>query len=212
MSKGVLVVEDDDLTRITLTSSLRASGVTDVFATSTIGDAIELANIHFPSVALLDLHLGPGPTGLDLARQLRFLNPHIGIVILTSYDDPRLIGENPDFIPSGTHYLRKKDISDISVITDAIAQTHGNIKTSNSVPTNTQSLSDNQLSILKLVAEGHSNGEIAKRRGVSTKAVEATLKRIAEKLGLEQDSSSNQRIHIARVYFRALGLNLGDES
>ncbi len=74
-----------------------------------------------------------------------------------------------------------------------------------------KSLSDTQLSILKLVARGHSNAEIARRRGVTEKAIEGTITRLASKLGLAKDSASNQRVHIARVYFRALGLNLGDD-
>jgi DNA-binding NarL/FixJ family response regulator len=62
------------------------------------------------------------------------------------------------------------------------------------------------------VAEGFSNAEIAKRRGVSEKAVEGTIARLASRLSLEKDTALNQRVHIARVYFRAMGLNLGAET
>lgn len=214
MTRSVLVVEDDNLTRITLTSSLESAGVESVQAAASVGEAVDLAGRHMPDSALIDLHLGSGPTGLDLARQLRSMDPRIGIVILTSYDDPRLLGENPDFIPAGTRYLLKRDIADISAITNALAASQ---KSSRLLPrASTQvhgvKLSETQLAILKLIAEGYSNSEIARRRGVSEKAIEGSISRLASKLSLEKDSAVNQRVHIARVYFRALGLKLDDDS
>lgn len=210
MALDVLVVEDDNLTRITLTASLKASGIDTVYSAGSVTEAVELAKARIPSTALIDLHLGPGPTGLDLARQLRAMNSRIGIVILTSYDDPRLLGENPDFIPSGTAYLRKSDITDISSVTRALHHAPGNHRLASTNKSASLKLTQTQLEILKLIAEGHSNSEIARRRGVSEKAIEATISRLATKLDLEKDSASNQRVHIARVYFRALGLKIDD--
>lgn len=211
MALNVLVVEDDNLTRITLTASLKSSGITQVYSARNVSEAVELATTHMPSTALIDLHLGAGPTGLDLARQLRSMNSKIGIVILTSYDDPRLLGENPDFIPSGTIYLRKTDITDISAVTQALLHSPGNNRLAATNKSASLKLTQTQLEILKLIAEGHSNSEIARRRGVSEKAIEATISRLAAKLDLEKDSASNQRVHIARVYFRALGLKIDDD-
>ncbi len=210
MALDVLVVEDDNLTRITLASSLKSSGIDNVYTAASVSEAVSIAEKQLPSAALIDLHLGPGPSGLDLARQLRSLNSRIGIVILTSYDDPRLLGENPDFIPSGTKYLRKGDISDISVVTQALHSSPSSHRLLAKSHASSLKLTQTQLSILKLVAEGHSNSEIARRRGVTEKAIEATISRLAHKLELENDSASNQRVHIARVYFRALGLKIDD--
>lgn len=214
MELDVLVVEDDSLTRITLASSLKSAGIGSVYMAANVAEAVELAEQHLPSAALIDLHLGQGPTGLDLARKLRALNSRIGIVILTSYDDPRLLGENPSFIPSGTRYLRKGDITDISIVIKALSTApHASRPARGEQQAILSStLSATQLAILKLVAEGHSNIEIARRRGVSEKAIEGAIRRLATKLQLEKDSTSNQRVHIARVYFRALGLKLDDET
>jgi DNA-binding NarL/FixJ family response regulator len=213
MVAEVLVVEDDTFTRITLTSSLRSAGVSRVFAAATSTEAVSLAEKWMPTTALIDLHLGMGPTGLDVARHLRAMNPKIGIVILTSYDDPRLLGENPDFIPAGTRYLLKRDVSDIAVVMQALNSAPHSSRLLARMPKDSlgHNLSATQLSILKMVAEGHSNSEIARRRGVTEKAIEGTITRLATKLGLMKDSASNQRVHIARVYFRALGMNLGDD-
>lgn len=209
----VLVVEDDDFTRITLVTSLRASGFTTIESATSSAEAIETAKRSLPRVGLLDLHLGNGPTGLDLARQLRALDPRIGIVILTSYDDPRLLDEEAEFIPSGTIYLTKREISDITILVNAIrssTQRRGRSAPTPSDPVS-RSLNKNQLATLRLVAHGLTNAEIARRRGVTEKAVEGTVARLIAKLRLNNDSTMNQRVHIARVYFRALGMNIDDD-
>lgn len=213
VDRDVLVVEDDNLTRITLASSLTTAGLRRVHTASNVSDAVAVAKKYIPRAALIDLHLGAGPTGLDLARQLRSLDAKIGIVLLTSYDDPRLLGENPDFIPAGTKYLLKRDIADIAVVIEALGAAPGSNKLLNrkSPEAFGTKLSENQLSILKLIAEGLSNTEIARRRGVSEKAIEGTISRLATKLSIEKDVAHNQRVHIARVYFRAMGVNFDNE-
>jgi DNA-binding NarL/FixJ family response regulator len=58
------------------------------------------------------------------------------------------------------------------------------------------------------VAQGLSNAEIAKRRFIKEKSVELTISRMAKSLGIESNISANQRVHIARVYFRAIGVKV----
>ena len=65
---GVLVVEDDAFTLSTLCAALRQHGVVVVGEASSAAQAILLANELQPSAALIDLDLGKGPTGIDLAR------------------------------------------------------------------------------------------------------------------------------------------------
>lgn len=213
MSLDVLIVEDDDFTRITLSTSLASIPDLTVDSCSSVAEALRRAKVNTPRVALIDLHLGSGPNGLDLARKLRALNPAVGIIILTSYDDPRLLGEQPEFMPSGLVYLTKRQITDINVLLDAISVATKPKVTRRRIPMPGPSrhLNANQLAILRLIAHGKSNSEIARIRGVSDKAVEGTIARIIIKLGLDRSPATNQRVHIARVYFRALGLNIDDE-
>lgn len=213
MPLELLVVEDDDFTRITVTTSLQASGFDSVVSASTSAEALTIARNQHPRAALLDLHLGTGPTGLDVARQLRANDPRIGIVILTSYDDPRLLDEDPEFIPSGTIYLTKRAISNIDELVTAIRAS--SVQRTKTRPTGastlTQTLNNNQLATLRLIAQGLTNAEIARRRGVTEKAVEGTVARLTSKLQLDKQTTSNQRVHVARVYFRALGMTIDDD-
>jgi DNA-binding NarL/FixJ family response regulator len=61
------------------------------------------------------------------------------------------------------------------------------------------------------MAQGLSNAEIAKRRFVTEKSVETAIARLAKIMGVESDPSRNQRVHMAKVYFRALGIDPGGE-
>jgi len=201
-----LVVEDDSLTRLSLVAALEQSGVQVIGHTALAGEAIAAAKKSKPNVALLDLHLGTGPTGIDVARALRRTDPSIGIVFLTSFDDPRLLTPNLPPLPGGSQYLTKRSVSDLSILLQAISNSMSTRRGASSqhIPAFGE-LSDIQIETLKMVAQGLSNAEIAKRRFVKPKSVELTISRVAKALGIVQDSSQNQRVHIAKVYFRAVG-------
>ncbi|MGA0945803.1 MAG: hypothetical protein ACO3UW_08555, partial [Candidatus Nanopelagicales bacterium] len=69
-----------------------------------------------PDVAVLHLHLGAGPTGIDLAAGMRQRQPSVGLVLLTSFTDPRLLRTSLDTIPAGMLYLVKQSIDDLSML------------------------------------------------------------------------------------------------
>ena len=68
-----------------------------------------------------------------------------------------------------------------------------------------QVLTDTQLEVLKMVAEGLSSHEIAERRGVSVKSIEGIISKIHSALKLEKSKSLNQRVQLARAYFNLSG-------
>jgi DNA-binding NarL/FixJ family response regulator len=172
-----------------------------------------LGRTHLPSAALIDLDLGKGPTGIDLAIALRQIKRDIGIVFLTSYDDPRFLRPNLPPLPVGSHYLVKKSVGEIVIVTRAIKnailsakQTSSGSKAQKLVGgVNLSELTDIQIETLRLVSQGLTNSEIAKQRFITVKSVEQTISRIAKILNLPQDITHNQRVHMARVFFRGSG-------
>lgn len=208
MPTTALVIEDDDLMRVSLVAALASAGVEVVASAKTSDEALELAHTHFPQVALVDLHLGRGPTGVDVAHELRKNDPRIGIVFLTSFEDPRLIAETKP-LPQGSQYLLKKDVGSIDEIVVAItASLEGkNRRISTELPSNMSQLSDVQLETLRLVAQGLSNTEIARRRQVTEKSIEASITRLLKSLNIPRDEGSNQRVQLARLYFESQGLS-----
>lgn len=209
MQMRVALVEDDAFTRLMLAGSLRAQGIQVVIDTGIASEALQEFELAKPHVAVLDLHLGKGPTGIDLANEFRLKSPNIGVVFLSSFEDPRLLNPNLPPLPSRSVYLHKNEISDIWKILEAIKASIDKSTTLHLArKTNLSplaSLSDVQLETLKLMSQGLSNNEIAKRRSVTEKSVEVAISRLAKILGIEKDATINQRVHMANVYFRALG-------
>jgi DNA-binding NarL/FixJ family response regulator len=209
MQMRVALVEDDAFTRLTLASSLRAQGIQIVIETGSASEALQEFSSARPHVALLDLHLGKGPTGIDLATAFRAQSPDIGIVFLSSFEDPRMLQPNLPPIPNRSIYLHKNDVSDIWNILESlkisIDKTLRHVPKSQSPKSSIAVLSDVQLETLRLMSQGLTNSEIAKRRSVTEKSVEVAIARLAKGLGIEKNSSINQRVHMANVYFRSLG-------
>lgn len=210
MGLRAMVLEDDPFTRLSLVTALKHFGFDVVIEESQPGLALSRAKLARPEVAILDLHLGTGATGLDVARQLRLQQSNIGLVLLTSFDDPRLLNPSLPEIPNATEYLTKQRVANLLELKTAVLNSVANAQ--KAVPTQHVpafgKLTDVQVETLRLVAQGLSNAEIAKRRFVKEKSIELTISRIAKSLGIETSSAMNQRVHIARVYFRAIGVNV----
>ena len=207
MNLRVAVVEDEPLMRLAIASAVRLARLEVVFEAGSGAHAVELAKQRPVDAAILDLHLGEGPTGLDVARFLRLQNPNVGLVFLTSFEDPRLLSTTLPQIPHNAQYLTKGTLTDTDVLLSALAKSLSNLPRSRSEEKSSPvgKLTDNQLEILRMVAEGLSNAEISKRRFVTERSIEVAISRIAKALNMVIDSSSNQRVHIANVYFRAIG-------
>lgn len=163
-----------------------------------------------PDAALLDISLGEGPSGLDLAHVLREQYPHIALIFLTKHPDPRTAGVGTDQVPEGCGFLRKDMISDSTYLIDAIdavlvdeplAYRHDL-----SPDRPLSGLTSAQLEVLQLAAQGLTNGAIARSRGVSERAVERSLQLIFVQLGIQTRGDINPRVEAVRRYVAAAGL------
>lgn len=211
--RRVLVVEDDDFTRAMLVSALKLEGLEIAGDSATVRGGISVMEQLKPEIAIIDLHLGQGPTGLDLALSFRLRYPKLGIVLLTTFDDPRLLAPNLPEIPRGAVYMVKKDLVAISLLTKAIDQALRNVIDSDDESavrlyrSSLNAVSDSQVETMRLVALGLSNREIALRKGISEKSVEQSISRLSNQLEIKKDEHRNIRVQIARIYYRLTGAN-----
>jgi CheY-like chemotaxis protein len=118
----IMLVEDDEFTRSTVKSALVGQGLNIVYDTAFVKDGVEFAKKNRPDVAVLDYNLGKGPNGIDLAIQLRRMQPEIGIVLLTAFLNPAELDAKLSQLPSGSRYLLKHSVSNIQVLIDEIAE------------------------------------------------------------------------------------------
>lgn len=207
----VLVVDDHDFARSGLVSMLRLLGCEVVAEVASAAAAVRAARLTEPDVALLDLDLGDGPTGIDLACALRRLDPSIGLVVVSSYEDPRLLGDDQQHLPPDAVYVVKRTIDGPGVLGRALrrAQDRDGADTSNrgseDMDPRLASLSAQQVEILRLVAAGWSNAEIARRRQITEPAVAKAVARLIRHFDLHADGAQNQRVLLAQLYHRLSG-------
>jgi len=205
----LILVEDDAFTRATLGDALAHQGFEVKARVATAAEALAAQKDFDPHVAVLDLDLGIGPTGIDVAIALRIQNSNIGIVFLTTYKDPRLIESNLPNLPEGAIYLNKSEMNSTSTIAGQISAAMIKPLAKRSFPwTRTGPLtgmSTLQIEIMKEIADGKSTLEIARIRGVSEQAIDKSISRIAKRLGIPKSADTNQRVQIVRSFFENKG-------
>ena len=159
----VMLVEDDDFTRVTLRAALERYDIQVVAEASDAKNAIQQAVDSRAQVGIFDLDLGPGPTGIDVANGVRRLLPDFGVVILTSYEDPRLLSASLARVPRGAGYIVKQSLADLDFLVAAVVGTlYGRQETQ--APR--VDMTDAQIETLRLLACGLTNSEIARARVV----------------------------------------------
>lgn len=202
----VLLVEDDVFTRSTLVAALAGANFEVKAQVGKASDAIQAVKEFLIDVAIIDLDLGPGANGIDIAIALRDTNPGIGIIILTSYTDPRVMNPHSPVLPKGSKFLTKSQLTDFGPLVRTILELK-ELPLSGHAGKRTEKVefTANQLTVLQCVAEGLTTKEIASRTGVSEKAIEGTITRLHSMLELSKDSSLNPRVQLARAYFGLSG-------
>ena len=209
--KRVLLIDDDPFTRVTLANTVTSLGYELVGDCESATIALKAAAEVHPDVAIVDLDLGEGPTGIDVARGLRRLDPNIGIVMLSTFAEPRLMGHNQPELPVNSIYLVKRSVTSPEVLGRALrlaispdAHT-GATDRALGFDTPLSTLSDQQVEIMRLIATGSSNADIARRRFINEASVEKAIARLIKQLDLKAGKDQNQRVMIAQLYFQLTG-------
>lgn len=202
----VLVVDDDAFALTTVCATLQYLRLEVVGRARSAREALALQPTVSAQVALLDLDLGPGPTGIDLAHALRIGQPQIGLLLLSTYRDPRLVAPGSVAPPTGTGYLPKGDVTDVEMLRDWItAVMREPMRDRRRMTDALPELSDMQLQVLRALAAGSSTQAIATERGVSVSAVEQTITKLYDAFDMPRDPEHNQRVRLARAYLELAG-------
>jgi DNA-binding NarL/FixJ family response regulator len=209
------VVENESLLRDLIARSLEAAGF-DVSTAANAADAKRAVKATDPDVCVVDIELGPGPNGFDFAEYLSRESQDVGVVFLTNLPDPRFANRDSKSITQNQAYLRKSQLVDSKELIEAVnavlkEQDVDKFRHDQNQTRPLAELSKRQISVLKLVAEGQSNSQIAEERGTTVRAVEGMVSRIFIALGVDAQGVGNARVEATRMYLSAAGAVTVDE-
>lgn len=207
-ARRILVVEDHPLTRTLLTETLTHHGF-EVTAVGSTEEAIAVFEAADPDVLLSDVDLGSRPNGVELATLLFAQAPHLAIVLVSNYGSLNQI-TGQKLLPRSARFASKLALTNADLLLDVVEAALRERKEPTTLRPHNDSdqlkgLTAAQLDVLRLIAEGWSNQEIAKRRGTHVGAIEKIISRMLHTLGLADQSSINPRVSAARLYIQTFG-------
>lgn len=193
----VLIADDHAVLRAGLRMLLNAQADMEVVAEAgTVQDAVRKAREVQPEVLLLDLSM-PGGGGLSAVQPIRAGSPKTRVVVLTMHDDPAYFRSAIEAGASGYVVKKAADVELLSAIR-AVQQGrtfadlgHADLRAEGGTPALAgrpakRRLSVREEEVLRLVARGYTNREIAERIHVGVKSVETYRSRFARKLDLHR--------------------------
>ena len=208
--RQVLLVEDELFLLSLLTGYLEQAGF-QVTGVASAAEARRVLKTTDVDAVVLDIDLGPGPTGLDIGEALLAQSEEIAVVYLTALSDVRIVGDSERKIHPRAAFLNKTMITSNEVLVEAL-----NAVLTGTIPSEFRhdqkadrplaNLSMTQIQILKLISEGKTNQQIADIRKRSLSATEATIGRAIAALGLDQAADSNARVLAATAFLSKSGL------
>jgi len=206
--RRLLLVEDEPLLASLMVEVLRGVGF-EVAHASTAVEARQLLDGFDPDAALLDVHLGSGPSGLHLGHVLARTHPHVGVLLLSRFADLSAAGLDGFALPPGSVFIPKDRIVDTEVLLaaiDAVLAGRPSPAAVDHVLGPLAQLTRAQLAVLRLAATGLSNAAIAAHRGTSERSVEQHLQAVYAGLGIELSGEVNPRVEAVRRYVEVAGL------
>ena len=206
-ARRVLVFEPDPLLRELLVHGLRSHGFHVEGADTPQVAWSEMVALD-PDAVVLEANINSCESGPAYAEAMLQQSPGMGLVFLTNVHHPRLLDPQRADLPSGSAYLHKSRIQGLG---DVLLAIEAVLRESPDIPRHDHEfasgwgeLSSQQIDVLRLIAEGHSNREIAELRGTQVRSVEALIGRTFDQLRIATiGPEGNRRVLAARHYLLA---------
>lgn len=194
----VMIVEDQQLIRRAFKTMLSLEPDLDVVAEAGDGlEAVRLAKLTKPEVILMDLQM-PRLGGVAATRQILAELPETRIIVLTTFDTDEIV---LDAISSGAVAYLLKDAAEADILASIRGETRlspsvaakvlGAVRRTHTIEENTvggddseEALTNREGAILRLVAIGRSNKEIANELNLAEGTVKNYVSRIMDKLNV----------------------------
>jgi DNA-binding NarL/FixJ family response regulator len=195
----VLLVDDHDLFRTGLRNLLQDQGVDVVGEAASGNEALGLVRDLAPDVVVMDLNM-PGMTGVEATRQVAVIAPLTRVLVLTISDqdadvmDAILAGASGYLLKDASiqellQGIRSAAIGESLISPHIAAKVLQRVRASSTSPeiadTIRSELSDREVQVLKLIANGTDNAQIAAELHISPKTVKNHISNILMKLQID---------------------------
>jgi DNA-binding NarL/FixJ family response regulator len=201
----ILIADDHGIVRSGLRMLIERQADMEVVAEADDGvEALRLAQAERPDIAVLDVSM-PRMTGLQAAREVRAHCPDTRVLMLSMHDDERYFFEGLEAGAAGYVLKRAADTDLIGALrTVASGRTFLSGSTQQALMTEwleggrepEDPLTPREIEVLKLIAEAHTNREIAETLGLAEKTVESHRGNLLSKLGMRD------RVELVRYAIR----------
>jgi len=190
----IVIVDDHAVVRSGLRLLLeREEGLEPVDEAADANEAIFRVIEHKPDVILIDVTM-PGGSGIDAIPKLRAASPDSKVLVLSMHDDPRYV-RDAFAAGAGGYVLKEAADSEVvaairevaaggSYVNPALGARMVAAETKERAEADADPLSEREHEVLRLLALGHTNQEIAKSLYISVRTAETHRAHIMQKLGL----------------------------
>ena len=212
----VIIADDEVLLREGLERLLTEAGFDVVGKVGTAEELHRKVDLTGPDVAIVDIKMPPTHTdeGLVAAEAIRASHPQTGVLVLSHYLESRYAMRLVEQHPGGVGYLLKERVSDLAVLTDALARLHEDESVVDPTivsrlvnrarpASRLDELTEREREVLTLMAEGRSNKGICERLFLSPKTIEAHVKHIFMKLGINESGDDHRRVLAVLAFLRS---------
>ena len=179
-----VLIDDHPALRAGVRGVLEQSGRIDVVGEASDGEeGVELCVRLEPNVVLLDMEM-PGMDGIAVAERLRELSVPTRVLAYSAYDDAAYVTAMLQAGAAG-YVTKNKPMALVAEAVEAVARGEGRWFVSITPPNPVEiPISERELDVVRLMARGHDNNEIADELGISPNTVRNHVSAAYEKLGV----------------------------
>ena len=187
----IVIADDHALVREGIRARLELEETIEIVAEAEDGfQAIEKARDFQPDILMLDISM-PNCNGLEAAEQIRIVSPESRILFLSMHDTPEYVRAA---VKSGASGFLLKNIGATDMVQAIKKISQGSYYFSKTIaldarkpaeerPANPFNLTEREVEVLRGIALGKANKEIASDLGIGVRTVESHRQRMREKLG-----------------------------